>query len=302
MDAVVAWHHCDPRLPPELERMIFEVAALARWTEIPRLVRVAWRVKKWIQPLLYRIVLLTSHWTSHQAEMSGFPIVPIGTMVDAVCEQSTPFLDSAVHHLFFDYAREEHLPISTMNIILTRCRHVARLFTFDTPDLEHLNSLHCLRRLTLDTSSGFPHVTGAFTQPLFRNVTHLELLNDWDGGDSDASSRFWTDVGLLPHLTHLAFNSLMESPTFHPGLRANTRLQCFAFLHRSANILDAVVLSDDERFVCIQQTDWRLDWLRGANGEDDFWVLADEFIAAKRTGKIDRSLFSINDADHWWRN
>jgi hypothetical protein len=38
----------DPcRLPPELERTIFEIAALLEPTNIPTLMRIAWRVKHW---------------------------------------------------------------------------------------------------------------------------------------------------------------------------------------------------------------------------------------------------------------
>ncbi|KAJ7131272.1 hypothetical protein C8R44DRAFT_871785 [Mycena epipterygia] len=37
----------------ELERKIFELAALSRPKAIPTLMRVAWRVKLWVEPLLY---------------------------------------------------------------------------------------------------------------------------------------------------------------------------------------------------------------------------------------------------------
>ncbi|KAJ7659091.1 hypothetical protein DFH06DRAFT_1130657 [Mycena polygramma] len=43
-----------PNLPPELERHIFELAALSHPMLIPNMIRVAWRVKLWIEPLLYR--------------------------------------------------------------------------------------------------------------------------------------------------------------------------------------------------------------------------------------------------------
>ncbi|KAJ7741701.1 hypothetical protein B0H16DRAFT_1564897 [Mycena metata] len=47
-----------PVLPPELERIIFEMAALLRPTNIPNLMRTAWRVKNWVEPLLYRTVFI----------------------------------------------------------------------------------------------------------------------------------------------------------------------------------------------------------------------------------------------------
>ena len=36
-----------PRLPPELERVIFEIAALSYPTTTPNLMLIAWRVKNW---------------------------------------------------------------------------------------------------------------------------------------------------------------------------------------------------------------------------------------------------------------
>ncbi|KAJ7095067.1 hypothetical protein C8R44DRAFT_813875 [Mycena epipterygia] len=50
-----------PRLPPELERLVFESAALSHATDIPNLILVAWRIKNWVEPLLYRAVLVCTH-------------------------------------------------------------------------------------------------------------------------------------------------------------------------------------------------------------------------------------------------
>jgi hypothetical protein len=43
--------------------------------------------------------------------------------------------------------------------------------------------------------------------------------------------------------------------------------------------------------VCIQQDkDFRVDWLRGVHSGEDYWALADAFIAAKRAGRVERTL------------
>jgi hypothetical protein len=47
MDSLSSLAVGEPRFPPELEHKIFEIAALARVTEIPNLLRVAQRVKQW---------------------------------------------------------------------------------------------------------------------------------------------------------------------------------------------------------------------------------------------------------------
>jgi hypothetical protein len=82
-------------------------------------------------------------------------------------------------------------------------------------------------------------------------------------------------------------------------MQANARLQCIVILFMDEfqdNELDLLhPLSEDVRFVCIEQKDRRLDWLRGAHGDKDYWTRAEEFIASKRAGRIDRefTLFMI---------
>jgi hypothetical protein len=81
-------------------------------------------------------------------------------------------------------------------------------------------------------------------------------------------------------------------------------------------------LAGDFRFVCIdQRTAYRVDWLRGADTNDDYWALADSFIAARRMAKVDRklkhspslfaalnltvlsgTLYRIADTDQRWKN
>ncbi|KAJ7622098.1 hypothetical protein FB45DRAFT_121814 [Roridomyces roridus] len=48
-----------PSLPPELERDLFELAAYTRPRSIPKLMLVAWRVKAWVEPLLYCFFLFS---------------------------------------------------------------------------------------------------------------------------------------------------------------------------------------------------------------------------------------------------
>ncbi|KAJ7213780.1 hypothetical protein C8J57DRAFT_288477 [Mycena rebaudengoi] len=52
-----------PAFPPELEREIFEMAAIDIPQSMPQLVRVARRVCVWIEPLLYRTLIVTAPWS-----------------------------------------------------------------------------------------------------------------------------------------------------------------------------------------------------------------------------------------------
>ncbi|KAJ7339007.1 hypothetical protein DFH08DRAFT_964061 [Mycena albidolilacea] len=74
----------------------------------------------------------------------------------------------------------------------------------------------------------------------------------------------------------------------HAAISADTRLHCIVFLGSQPAVADTSPLSMDSRFVCVQQTlDYRLDWLQGAVSGEDYWALADAFIAARRAGKAD---------------
>ncbi|KAJ7478691.1 hypothetical protein B0H11DRAFT_1281445 [Mycena galericulata] len=54
-----------PKLPPELERYIFELGALADRRGIPSLLRVAHRVHVWLEPLLYNALVLNYSQRRH---------------------------------------------------------------------------------------------------------------------------------------------------------------------------------------------------------------------------------------------
>ncbi|KAJ6571193.1 hypothetical protein B0H19DRAFT_1372372 [Mycena capillaripes] len=49
----------EPRLLPELEREIFEIAAVSRPMSISTLMLIAGRISDWVEPPLYRVVIIT---------------------------------------------------------------------------------------------------------------------------------------------------------------------------------------------------------------------------------------------------
>ncbi|KAJ7887124.1 hypothetical protein B0H14DRAFT_2696630 [Mycena olivaceomarginata] len=65
-----------PKLPPELECTIFEIAALARPKMIPSLILVAHRVKHWVEPLLYRVIMVVPRTRPSSSTCSNSPFSP----------------------------------------------------------------------------------------------------------------------------------------------------------------------------------------------------------------------------------
>ncbi|KAJ7896896.1 hypothetical protein B0H13DRAFT_1884866 [Mycena leptocephala] len=87
---------------------------------------------------------------------------------------------------------------------------------------------------------------------------------------------------------HVAFNTIPSSTALHAGLLANARLQCIIFLTLDMYQMTEVrPHAEVVRFVWIAQTDFHFDWLQDAATGDDYWTLAEAFIAAKQAGNVD---------------
>ncbi|KAJ6452047.1 hypothetical protein C8R45DRAFT_1041252 [Mycena sanguinolenta] len=108
-----------PPLPPELERSIFEAAALSWPRCIPRLMLVAWRVKSWVQPLLYRTIAVHPNDSGSNSESSldlslaaalMYPFVlPAETLLSLINFRQPWFFRDSVRNLLLahDIAAEE---------------------------------------------------------------------------------------------------------------------------------------------------------------------------------------------------
>jgi hypothetical protein len=168
-----------------------------------------------------------------------------------------------------------------VDAILTACSRVTNLFTHfhAAPHLGALGALNCLHRLTIDATALMEPSAVTVPHPMFRTVTHLDLTTFEPVPVHALCAR----LSCMPHLTHLALNSSSHIAALNSGLRADARLdarlECIVRLYSGA--IDRIratptPLSDDGRFVCIKQTtDFRLDWLRGADSGEDYWALAE---------------------------
>ncbi|KAJ7437659.1 hypothetical protein B0H11DRAFT_1935727 [Mycena galericulata] len=126
----------------------------------------------------------------------------------------------------------------------------------------------------MDLSKWAESITG-----LFRNITHLELL--------EYSTMRATEIGLglenIRNLTHVAFNLTFRDPTLTAALRANTSLRRVVFL--ALDFGDDGV-RDDERFVYIEEPVGLTNWLCGAYNGADFWAVAETIGTARTVGKV----------------
>ncbi|KAJ7495503.1 hypothetical protein FB451DRAFT_1387524 [Mycena latifolia] len=79
-------------LPLELERQIFELTAVSRPVSIPNLLRVAWRVKHWVEPLLYRTLVIGAD------SIQGFPSCSTEIFTYIAFTKSGSFLRDSVQN------------------------------------------------------------------------------------------------------------------------------------------------------------------------------------------------------------
>ncbi|KAF7368432.1 hypothetical protein MVEN_00166200 [Mycena venus] len=301
----------NPRLPPELENIIFEFVALSHPTNIPQIMLVASRVKNWWWSLfLYRTVLLCTRRSRRilrSLQIPSFPACPVDVLLRLIKTKPPAFLQQSVKHLFLDESVFA-LEAETVQTVLSSCTQAVNVFAScltSTQALDPLARFQRLRRLTIDVHD-FISVCVIDGTALPDTLTHLHLLNTTSyfqyTGDPYVPA-LTAHISSLKHLTHIAFDSAPPN-ALYAKLCSRWRTQCVVCLNLEACEIDAVapLAEEDDRFVCIEQNvPFREDWLRGTDGARDFWALAEAFIAARRAGKVDSDEYSIvDDADDSW--
>ncbi|KAK7051748.1 hypothetical protein R3P38DRAFT_2857190 [Favolaschia claudopus] len=282
-----------PRLPLELERFVFELAAHRQRSDIPRFIRVAWRVKEWLEPVLYQFLLATAysiHYLPPQP-VHRLPRIRTEKLLSLISTKSPPFCNS-VQRLLLNLDVERHAQLFYL-VILAACSQLTELYFLSRrclnsaylPRLCELNSLH---RLAVDAPRLFHPNPVDYGSSLFRNITHFELLSYCD---PDTCSGIGEELAHAPSLTHIAFHNTVNIPAIHACVRANSHLTCILFRSNLPIHPHIRPLSPDVRMVCMPYDNLVLSWFRGVTSGHDHWAAADEFIAAKRAGKIDPSVY-----------
>ncbi|KAJ7616529.1 hypothetical protein FB45DRAFT_1063957 [Roridomyces roridus] len=255
-------------LPPELERQVFELAAYTQPHCIPRLMRVAWRVKEWVEPLLYRVILLSGHprglrrsRTYPHEDDEGFT---------RTLSISPEILRTCVRHLCVNDSPR------LVDQLLASCTSVTDYWGF-SPCAANLGSLPQLTRLSTQLALVFlPHPID-FTHSLFSRITHLQVFDPLIPRDL----AIWCGLGSLPQLTHLAFS--------HGGY-----VNVFPELLRTPLVPQVPeALARQPRFVCMWCVEYVRDWHTSALGGGDFWERAEELVRKRRSGEVDPMQFYI---------
>ncbi|KAJ7064268.1 hypothetical protein C8F01DRAFT_1130787, partial [Mycena amicta] len=257
-----------PRLPPELEREIFEIAALTNPTGIVSLLCVARRVFEWL--------LL------------------------AVETKPPAFFAAAVRHMII-HTPQSINKFDTLISLCTGTTHLAiggngrdrPVYRQDIPNM--LARMPSIQHLITCLGDIFPAseypTPESFPLRCFAGLTHLAILDVLS--DSADTLRIVSFVSTLPSLTHLAvFYDTLPHSILTTFLERCPRLLILCWLvgggqlaNRHAHeLLSQPNSPRDARLVIATYG----DWYEGVElpGIRTFWDTAEEFVERKRRGQV----------------
>ncbi|KAJ7209409.1 hypothetical protein C8J57DRAFT_1484284 [Mycena rebaudengoi] len=258
-------------LPPELEWKIFEIAATDHPKTIPTLLLVARRVLQWIEPLLYRTLVMGQ-------QNSRLDPAALLRLQPARLKHIRHLL-SCNEFTFRDLLRA--LPL---------CEGLQTLQVHNMWILAPLQKMQLsVQRVSIIRSEDLRYLSDPSLPP-FRTLTHLEMI-----GGNDVDLNFTQ----LPALTHLSFYTARPPPSFFHRIANWTTLRVLInkiwvraswnkrHEHQSTNVDPRCVLM----FLSARQSLWVEDWIIGAAGGKDFWARAELFIDKRRRGEIEPGMF-----------
>ncbi|KAJ7603287.1 hypothetical protein DFH06DRAFT_1488155 [Mycena polygramma] len=299
------------KLPLELERVIFEIAAQDR-TTIPPLLLVAHRVRLWqmisgsasqnissypvsslcirLEPMLYKVLRLDT-------------VAVTVSAIKSIQLRPADFLASIVRHVLV-YSSTHSLSRDDFASFLQSCPGITTLAILGNvlgPYLLPILGAMQIQRLSLDVGQLFRDEASGeeepinLEHPLFSTVTHLDVFDDFETfvDDPEVASEWVQSLCALPALTHLAFSTpamevLRSALDSCPGLRVLLVAFPATEIDDAKGYMEYVAPDvTDMRFVVATYADYYDDWETGARGGHDIWAHAEEFIARKRRGEVE---------------
>ncbi|KAJ7869968.1 hypothetical protein B0H13DRAFT_1049321 [Mycena leptocephala] len=117
-------------LPLELERHIFELVALSCPASIPNLMRIAWRITTWVEPLLYRTLVMMPRTTVPYE----IPLCSFDKFARIARSKPPSFLD-AVRNVMVLALHSQDMCSEDMNIVIRTCPRIENLYIFGSWNL-----------------------------------------------------------------------------------------------------------------------------------------------------------------------
>ncbi|KAJ7062750.1 hypothetical protein C8F01DRAFT_1135111 [Mycena amicta] len=279
----------DPRLPPELEREVCDLAASMHPETMPTLVRVAHRIREWTEPLLYQTVRV-----KRSKQFDAF--------LHVLRTKPLSFLAASVRHVHF-----ESDPVCTFDLcveIISKCPGITRLGTtqvFKGPaSLAPLNTLRNVRHLAISLCPLLMHMpenSDLAVEPILANITHLSLHDDMR--NPLTQQVVGSVLPRMPCLTHirLIFYGLSVD-AMRQLLSTCTQLEILLVTVETTRFKPRGYPIEDLRLVWGHSPDnyyvfWD-DWQRGAWGLRDLWAFAEEAVEKRKRDPSSHSTSRID--------
>ncbi|KAJ7256099.1 hypothetical protein C8J57DRAFT_1517822 [Mycena rebaudengoi] len=240
-----------PAFPPELEQEIFEIAATDIPESMPQLIRVARRVSVWIEPLLFRTLILT---VPYQLDPTA--------LRHAIEKHPAKFAKYLQNFLDWENHYDKEWSLRTLSLYSG------------------------IRNLTLFYADSGMAPPSTPPRPLFQTLTHLNL---WDSNRQFLTELPFAQFSALTHLSVNNLNPQF-SPFLTSTLRNCARLcvlvNMWLIPFEPGNETHHSV--DDPRFVLmwLSNDEYTEDWKVGVEGGNDFWIRAELFIAKRKRAEI----------------
>ncbi|KAK7027748.1 tyrosinase central domain-containing protein [Favolaschia claudopus] len=280
-------HAEDPRFPAELERAIFETAALLHPASIPGLLRVSRRVTIWIQPILYRVVRVNSR---------NGALVRFLLTSGRINPRRPDHPLTLVRHLCLETVNS-YCTVHDGRWLVELCSGVVNLglnFGFADPALLPILGKMRIKHLAVNLRVLFGNSPIDFEHPLFSSITHLSVFH------AELVASVILDVALLPALTHLSLDSHLPRELVLSILPVCQELRVLLVVWHWSDKESYIAARSpcvyDERFVIALYQDFWGVWEDSARAIRRPWLCAEELIAQKRKGEIEETRYWLTDS------
>ncbi|KAF7303476.1 hypothetical protein MIND_00576600 [Mycena indigotica] len=289
-----------PRLPPELERTIFEMVAWQWRGSIPPLLRVARRVKHWLEPILYETILVTEDQDSVADVIYWHSTHEIKSLI---AQRDPASFSALVHNVFLSPTISE----DERNHICESFPNLSNLYT----TLKAALNAPLPRLLKLYAP---PHVLSFDQSTLstrFPSLTHLYLFSRsiplyvWAVGP--LKNVTWSALGQLPRLSHLLLTSSPGTPALDSILESCPSLILLLILRPTYTLYPShwhppptPTSTHDVRLVVVPintryhgVTHWQHDAFAVPQWRESLWKKGERLAEARRNGTVDAEHYEL---------
>ncbi|KAJ6543059.1 hypothetical protein B0H19DRAFT_1381027 [Mycena capillaripes] len=268
--------------PLELERYIFEICGRSRPIVIPKLMLIAWRVREWVEPLLYHTIAV-----QYTAAIDGYPIFTWPVLRSAIRTKPASFFRDSVRNIRILFKAGLEADIATLLSVCTGVQNLSIAYVHPLePSLDEMSLITSLRLTHFYGNLNKAVSRPSPTHSSFAHITHLGMKYGMLTPTDDVMLQTCSHLSLMPRLTHLSLDGYRYMKKCLHILETCKFLRVVIALRGDVPLDHVTALSRDLRFVKMRNKNLFRDWQMGTHTGVDYWARAEDFIAKRRSGEI----------------